>query len=299
MKDIDVRLVRAFTAVAEERSFTQAASRLHVAQPWLSVQIRNLEEQLGYRLFERNRNRAVALTASGEALLPIARAMLVATERFMADASQISEEKHTRLRLGAPDFTAEMPSRTALIDSFAAEHPDVSLEIHNAWTVDLLQDLRDGRLDVAITVGPHIDTALEAMVVARHRFAFLVQASDYPVIPASLPLSAFEGRTVAVFRRSVNPPFHDSVVPKIQAAGIEVSHLTESGTIATIRSTEDKRGIALIADYIPARMLPPTLAKIELDDPELGFALNIVRRQQDRSPAVSAFWQHARKSLGF
>lgn len=297
MKDIDVRLVKAFAAVAEERSFTQAASRLHVAQPWLSVQIRKLEEQLGYRLFERNRNRAVELTTAGEALLPMARIFLVATERFVADASQIREEKRIRLRLGAPDFTAEMPSRTAIVDGFVGAHPDIHLEINNAWTVDLLQALREGRLDVAITVGPHIDTALEAMVVARHRFAFLVQASDFPVVPPSLPLSAFAGRTVAVFRRSVNPSFHDSVVPKIEAAGIGVRHLTESGAIATIHAAEHGRGIALIADYIPSRMLPPTVAKIEIEDPDLGFALNIVRRPQDRNPAVSAFWHHAQTVL--
>ena len=56
MTGLDVRLVRSFVAVADERSFTRVAERLNIAQPWLSVQVRKLEEQLGFRLFERNRN---------------------------------------------------------------------------------------------------------------------------------------------------------------------------------------------------------------------------------------------------
>lgn len=299
MNEIDVRLVKAFVAVADERSFTQAASRLRVAQPWLSVQIRKLEDRLGYRLFERNRNRAVELTACAEALLPKARDLLIASERFAADARQIRAENRTRLRLGAPDFTAEMPIRAAIVDGFAAQNPAIQMEVSNAWTVDLLQSLRDGRLDVAITVGPHVDPALEAVVVARHRFAFLVQARDFPEAPPSLPLAAFAGSAVAVFRRSVNAPFHDSVVPRIEAAGISVTHLTESGAIATIHAAEHSGGMALIADYIPARMLPRSLLKIDIEDAELCFALNVVRRAEDRNAAVGAFWRHARSIAKF
>lgn len=294
MNDLDVRLVKAFVAVADERSFTQAASKLCVAQPWLSVQIRKLEEQLGYRLFERNRNRAVELTNDAEYLLDKARHLLVASERFAADARQIREDKGVRLRLGAPDFTAEMPTRNAIIDSFTGEFPDIQLQINNSWTVELLQALREGRIDAAMTVGPHVDTTLEALVVAHHRFAFLVQAEDYPDPPASLPLEAFAGRTVSVFRRSVNVSFHDTVVPPIEAAGISVNHLSESGALATIHAAERSRGMALIAEYIPHRMLPPTLAKIAIEDKELDFPLNVVRRTGDRNTAVSAFWRHAK-----
>ncbi len=295
MRDFDVRLVKAFVAVADELSFTRAAEILNIAQPWLSVQIRKFEDQLGYRLFSRNRNRAVELTSFAHALLPEARKYLAASDLF-ANAALIIPSKHQHsLRLGAPDFTAEMPVRTAIVDGFLTRRPDIDMEISNAWTVDLLQALGEGRLDVVITVGPPVDVRFESMVVAWHKFAFLAHARHFPEAPKSLPLSAFAGGTVAVFRRSVNPPFHDSIVPHIKSAGINVTHLTESGAIATIHDAERSGGMALAADYIPLRMLPASLIKIEIDEPGLGFGLNVVRRADDRNEAVQAFWDHARE----
>jgi DNA-binding transcriptional LysR family regulator len=297
MTKLDVRLVRGFVAVADERSFTRAAERLHVAQPWLSVQIRKLEEQVGFRLFERNRNQAVLLSTQAEALLPFARDYLAAAERMEGSARRICDSATMTLRLGAPDFSAEMPMRTAIVDQFTVAHPELELEVSNAWTVELLKRVRDGELDAAFTVGPHVDASTEAMVVARYRLALLGSANDLVGLPPKPLLSALAGRTVATFRRSVNAPFHDAIVPALEAAGVTVAYLTESGHSAIVHNTLRTGMLALVGDYVATTGLPEPLQIIPLDDPALSFNLNLVRRVGDRSSAVSALWVQAMHAI--
>ena len=293
MTELDVRLVRSFVAVADERSFTRAAERLHVAQPWLSVQIRKLEEQIGFRLFERNRNQAVVPSPQAEALLPVARDYLAAAERMAGGARRIRDSATMTLRLGAPDFSAEMPMRSAIVDEFMAVHPEFELEVSNAWTVELLKRVRDCELDVAFTVGPHVDASTEAMVVARYRLALLGCARDLAHLPPRPTLSALAGRTVAIFRRSVNAPFHDAIAPVLEAAGVTVGYLSESGHTAILHNTQRTGMLALVGDYVHTTGLAEPLMILPLDEPALSFNLNLVRRVGDRSPAVSALWAQA------
>ena len=293
MSELDARLVRSFVAVVDERSFTRAAERLHVAQPWLSVQIRKFEDQVGFRLFERNRNQAVMLSPDAEALLPAAREYLVAVERMTDRARRIRDQQKSALRIGAPDFSAEMPMRAAIVDGFIAAHPSIDLEVSNAWTVELLKRLREGELDIAFTVGPHVEPCTEAMIIARYRLSVLGRAQDFQGVAGPLPLTALAGREVAIFRRTVNAAFHDSIAPVLEAAGVRVAHLSESGLPAILHNCQRTGMISIIGDYTAASSLPEPLVKIALDAPALSFNLNIVRRAGDRSPAIAAFWTHA------
>src|SRR5438045_9678669 len=83
---MNVRLAILFAAVAEERSFTRAAARLNIAQPWLSAQVRKFEEQLGFPLFDRGKG-AIELTAEGEKMFPLA-VELAATAQRLRDLSR-------------------------------------------------------------------------------------------------------------------------------------------------------------------------------------------------------------------
>jgi DNA-binding transcriptional LysR family regulator len=97
--DVHLRNLRYFVAVAEELHFTRAAERLHVSQPALSKQIRQLERELAFRLFRRDRRR-VELTRAGEALLPAARQLLSAWETSLSEAAKLASEEGKVLRVG-------------------------------------------------------------------------------------------------------------------------------------------------------------------------------------------------------
>lgn len=298
MNDLDIRQVRCFVAVANERSFTRAAERLRIAQPWLSVQIRRLEEQLGFQLFDRNRSRAVVASVEAEAFLPIAQDYLIAAERAAATARRIRDQAAVYLKLGAPDFSADMPTRTAIIDGFLARHPRYEIEIHNAWTVELLKRLGEGEIDLAFTVGPHVDPHSEALVLARYRLGLLVPAERARSVRQPLALSAFAGEQVAIFRRNINPAFHDSVAPILETAGISLTYLPESSLTAMLQFGERTGIPALIGEWqrdVPH--MPDNFAVLALDEPALSFNLNLVRRAGDRRPAVAAMWAFAAQSL--
>lgn len=296
MNEIDIRLIRCFVTVANEHSFTRAAERLRIAQPWLSVQIRKLEEQLGFQLFDRNRNRAVIVSPEAEAFLPVAQDYLVAAERTTGAARRIRDQAPIYLNLGAPDFSADMPTRTAIIEGFLARHARYEIEIQNAWTVELLRRLGEGEVDMAFTCGPHVDPHCEALVLARYRLALLVPAER--ACTGRQPLSAFAGEEVAMFRRNVNPAFHDSVAPILEAAGISLTYQPESSLTAMLQSCQRTGKPTLIGEWqrdVPH--MPANFAVLDLDEASLSFNLNLVRRAGDRRPAVAAMWAFASQTL--
>ncbi|WP_181431166.1 LysR family transcriptional regulator [Curtobacterium sp. MCBD17_021] len=148
---METRLLEQFVAVAAEGSVTRAAERLWAAQSTVSAGIASLERSLGTRLFERGGRRLV-LTASGEDLLPHARAVLESLDR-MRDLAAVSDaELRGRVRLGI--FTSmDVVDLTGVLRGFRQRHPLVSVELMTSptGTTGLVQDLVAGRLDLAYT----------------------------------------------------------------------------------------------------------------------------------------------------
>jgi DNA-binding transcriptional LysR family regulator len=144
--DIDIDHLRALLAVAETGGFTAAAGRINRTQSAVSQKIARLEEQLGWRVFERNR-RGLRLTERGERLLDGARGLLSDYERFV-DGLQEVEARGT-LRLGVSEnlIATRLPD---LLARLGAAQPGVRIDVTTAAGVDLLRDLDEGRLDVVV-----------------------------------------------------------------------------------------------------------------------------------------------------
>jgi DNA-binding transcriptional LysR family regulator len=145
--DAHLRDLRYFVAVAEDLHFTHAAERLHVSQPALSKQIRLLERELGYALFERDR-RTVTLTEAGESLLGAARELLAHWDAATAQASRLARAAATVLRIGFQTSVVGGLYQIALT-RFTAAHPEwrVELKLH-PWS-DPTAGLLDRTSDIA------------------------------------------------------------------------------------------------------------------------------------------------------
>src|SRR6187455_712812 len=145
---MELRHLRYFVAIAEERSFTRASERLWVAQPGLSTQIRRLESELGIQLFERH-TRGVDLTDAGEMFLERARAALAAAEAARNTGHDLEAGLVGSVRLGVATGVA-WPGAPEFLHQFGRERPAVELTVIESHDGTLLRDLRDGRLDAII-----------------------------------------------------------------------------------------------------------------------------------------------------
>jgi len=145
---MEIHQLRYFVAVAEERSFSRAAAREHVAQPSLSQQIQKLEFDVGERLFDRL-PRSIVLTEAGKGLLDSARKVLLEMTNARRCVEDLKREVAGRLTVGAI-LTIAPYVLPALIEKFQNRYTKVTLEIFEDTTENLALRLEDGTLDVAL-----------------------------------------------------------------------------------------------------------------------------------------------------
>src|SRR3954468_4768324 len=193
---MELRHLRYFVAIAEERSFTRAAERLWVAQPGLSTHIRRLETELGVKLFDRH-TRGVDLTDPGELFLERARAALAAADVARATGHDLEEGLVGSVRLGIVTG-AGWPGTSALLGHFGSERPAVELTVVESYGGTLLRDLRDGRLDAMIAPSEFGPAELRRMRLGRE--PWLVLAGRGHRLAGAGPVAApeLEGQRVVV-----------------------------------------------------------------------------------------------------
>jgi DNA-binding transcriptional LysR family regulator len=172
--DMDLKWLRSFVVVAEEASFTRAASRVHVAQPGVSAQVRRLESELGQQLLDRS-GRSVRLTEVGSAVLPFARAALDAVANARLAVDELAGLVRGQVTVGMVSGCA-LPILAELLAGFHDRYPGVEITLVEDNSDRLVGRLRDGQLDLALIgwagqTPPDIDTVVivdEELVAAVH-----------------------------------------------------------------------------------------------------------------------------------
>jgi DNA-binding transcriptional LysR family regulator len=180
---LELRHLRYFVAVAEEKHFGRAAERLRIAQPGLSQQIKALERSLGAQLLVRDQ-RHVELTPAGETLLEHAYRLLAQVDRAVESARLATHGITGVLRVGTP-ATGINPVARDLLETFRARFPDVEVVLHPALGGHNVEALHKGTLDVAFVNAPF--EALDSLEYLR-----LGAAEVLIILPESHPLAAFE-----------------------------------------------------------------------------------------------------------
>ncbi|MEW2528214.1 LysR substrate-binding domain-containing protein [Streptomyces sp. NPDC047071] len=177
---MELRQLRYFLTVVEEANFTRAAARLHVAQPGVSAQVRQLERELGQRLLDRS-GRTVTVTEAGAAVLPYARAALAAVEGMRQTADEFTGLLRGRVTLGAVSGSATGVFGVAeLLADFHDDHPHVEIALTEDTSERMLAALRAGELDIAL-VGPTTDAPPQGVlwdIVVDEPLAAVVAEGD-------------------------------------------------------------------------------------------------------------------------
>jgi DNA-binding transcriptional LysR family regulator len=214
---MELRHLRYFIAVATELHFGRAAAKLDIAQPPLSQQIRQLEEEMGAKLLHRTKRR-VQLTNSGRTFLEEARAIVARADEAVAKTRRTERGDSGRLSIGWVgwlDWT-DFPRR---IGRFSAQNPDVRLDIHNLTVAGQISALHSGDIDIGFLLcpfdskeAPQFDMGpLKTEVVLRRELVAVLPKRHKLSSLKRIPFRQSAGEPYISFKRESGPVFYDSV----------------------------------------------------------------------------------------
>lgn len=283
---MELRHLRYFIAVAEELHFSRAAARLNMAQPPLSTQIRQLEEQIGVALFLRTKRR-VELTEAGEAFLVEARRALSIIERGVAIAREVGTGKRGTLRLGSV-YSAIYAVVPQMLRAFAAQHPDISVELSELTVQQQLDALSSGAIDVGILRSPVHDARVETRLLFREGIVALVPTGHELAGRGAIHVKDLAPYPFLLSGIGLHSSFRQHVLGTFDRLGIVPNIAREIAEIHSI--------ISLVGAGLGVALAPATVSHIRVSDvtylrilddiPQIEVSL--AWHRDARPPALSA-----------
>ncbi len=216
---MELRQIRSFLSIAETLHFGRTAEMIHLSQPALSLQIRALEDEIGVRLFERNR-RKTALAAAGVAFREDATGALLRLDQAVHKAKLAANGKLGILRIGFIS-TAGNEIVPAIIRQFRELNAEVEFSLRNILTIDQIQMLETGSLDIGflrLPIGEH--SRLEVVPVHREPFVLVLPSSHKLAKRKRVRLREASGQDFVMYERTYAPGFHDLIFGMLRDAGI-------------------------------------------------------------------------------
>lgn len=255
---MELRHLRYFVAVAEEKNFTRAALRLGIGQPPLSQQIRDLEREVGASLFHRVPHGA-ELTKAGDAFLPEARAALQAAERAKASALRAERGEIGRLALGFTGSASFNPLVAETIRAFRHRWPVVDLTLEEVNTNRLLEKLETQELDAAF-IRPGRDEHVPMMRLLRLPAEEMLVALPihHPLAEQqrAIALAELASERFVLFPRGVGLALYDEIVRACSLFGFEPSVVQEAPQMSSV--------VSLVAADLGVSLVTESMAQIRL-----------------------------------
>lgn len=279
--------MRYFVAVAEELHFGRAARRLNLSQPPLSVQIRELEREIGADLFIRNRRR-VELTPAGGVLLGEARRLIAQAEAAVESARRAARGEIGHLAVGFVS-TADYSLLPALVHRFRTRHPGVSLTLRELTGDRQIDQLSAGELDLGLMIAPpRIAGLVERTVLREPLIAALPASHRFARLGRSIAVQDLSGEGFVLFPRAMAPGLYDALIALCQQAGFAPRLAQEAIQMQTILGlVAGGLGVSLVPACM-AKLRRPGVAYVRLSTSERSIETAAVWRADDKAPALAA-----------
>jgi DNA-binding transcriptional LysR family regulator len=253
---MDLRHLRYFVAVAEERHFGRAAERLHMAQPPLSQQIRQLEAELGVELLHRT-TRRVELTEAGRAYLARARAILAEVDDAAQQARLVAAGAVGHLSIGCVG-SATYSLLPALSRRLSEELPGVDFSFRGEMLApDQVEALRSGAIDVALLRPPVADLSLAVRTLRHDRLVVAVPVDHRLARRPRLRPADLAGADLIVHSAGRRSVMYDVVLRVLHEAGVEPHIRHEVGETSTL--------VTLVAGGLGVAIVPEPVTALALD----------------------------------
>lgn len=264
---MELRHLRYFVALAETLHFGHAAARLRIAQPSLSHQIRQLEDDLQVGLLHRTKRR-VQLTDAGRLFLQESRDIIARADRATVIARRMGSIDARRLRVGI-GYCSDQSDIAALLGAFNAQQRGIQVETKTLSVPAQLAALVDGQLDIAFVRPPVSDHSLMSEVVIREALVVALPPKHRFATRARLPLSALANELFILPPRDIVPVFHDAVLKACRAAGFVAHAPHEADHLHMV--------LGLVAAGAGIALVPASACKIQHDQSPTA---SCIRRQR-------------------
>ncbi|WP_104472098.1 DNA-binding transcriptional regulator HcaR [Acinetobacter indicus] len=284
---MELRHLRYFITVAEELNFSKAALKLYTAQPSLSQQIKDLEEDVGVKLLNRTK-RKVELTEEGAVFLEQARLTLAQADKAVAMARQVSQAKQQMLRIGFVPV-AEMKIFPYILPNLRVQNPDLKIELLSLNNNEQMRLLKKGELDLTFTRHNFNSDEIESQFVIREPLIFLLP-KDHPLAKyEKIPVKALNGIDFIIPSAEQSLTLNQAILDFAKANGIEFNIVQKADNILfNINSIGMGLGCTILPGYLaPLTMNNTVIRPLDVELPYLD--LYVSYRKESNSVAVTKF----------
>jgi len=282
---VELRHLRYFATVARERNFTRAAAKLHIAQPPLSRQIQQLEDELGVELVQRG-SRPISLTEVGRLVFEQATQVLERVDDIKLLTHRLqSGRRHLSIGFVGSTLYGYLPD---VIRAYRAARPDAELNLVELTTLEQMTALKEQRIDVGFGRIPLEDAAVERVLLRNERLCAAV-SPNHPALRGSGPiwLTDLADEPLVVYPKSPRPSYADQVLALFREQGLKPATVHEVKELQT--------ALGLVAAGSGVCVVPASVERLRRDNvayrrlrDETAFSPIIMStRKGDRSPEIA------------
>jgi DNA-binding transcriptional LysR family regulator len=287
---MELRHLRYFVAVGEEQHYGRAALRLRVVQPALSRQIQDLEEEVGFKLFERL-PRGVKLSPAGKLFLEDARRILREVNEAAARAARVARGQSGTLRVGFSENASWRGVVPESLRRFREIQPDAELQLQPLPSLEQLEAIRSGRLDAGFVLDmPKADPELERLRVAIQRIELAVPTGHPLTKLKELHLRDLTDASFVWFPRRASPALYDRLMRECFRGGLKSPRIVQEGlneaTILSLVATG--LGVGWVLGTARWRC-PRSVVITPVVDLNVPLLLALAWRKDNRSPLLASF----------
>ena len=294
---MELRHLRYFVAVGEEENMSRAAVKLHVSQPALSKQVRDLEDEIGFSLLQRTA-KSVRLTEAGRVFLDNARALLRHADEAVKEARAVARAEPAELDVGySPTPVAEILPKT--LRAFQRAMPNVHVRLHDWSNQAILDGVRDGRLQVGLIVSPPKASSLRDLRYEElfHERVCVAVSPQHPFARRrAIPLTEVAAEPLVCLTREDYPEYHDYLsitFSKVkQKPRIAEEHDSMAGILSSV---EAGAGVAFGGDVF-GYSFGPRVKVLHLTPEPKPISIGLAALKGKLSLAAEKFWQCAREA---
>jgi LysR family transcriptional regulator, benzoate and cis,cis-muconate-responsive activator of ben and cat genes len=294
---VELKQLRYFCAVAEVEHFGKAAATLKIAQPALSRQVRQLEDELGVDLFERL-PRGVRLTPSGRALLTDGRRLLTEMDDIANRARAAGHGEVGTLRVGVAESASSRGHMVGALIEFRSAYPRVVLELQHMTSLNQMNALTNRHIDAAFVYHFPDDRPDLSHVLVEYTWIVLALPDHHRLArEPRIRLADLDGEPMVWIKRAQAPATHDLTMRACVSAGLSPNIVQDATSESMSLSLVSVGGLLTFVTDTNVERKPGNVVLRQVEDLSLEFSLHLAWRTADTSPLLRRFIEVVERTI--